>query len=41
MIILKDPEAARSMGLITAKAQLVAGVADWQTFFSTLSKHLP
>lgn len=38
MIILKDPEAARSMGLITAKAQLVAGVADWPTFFSILAQ---
>lgn len=38
MIILKDPEAARSMGLITTKAQLVAGVADWPTFFSILAQ---
>jgi ABC-2 type transport system permease protein len=38
MIILKDPEAARSMGLISTKAQLVAGVADWPTFFSILSQ---
>jgi ABC-2 type transport system permease protein len=38
MIILKDPEAARSMGLISAKAQLVAGVADWPTFFSILAQ---
>ena len=38
MIILKDPEAARSMGLISAKAQLAAGVADWPTFFSFLSQ---
>lgn len=38
MIILKDPQAARSMGLITAKAQLVAGVADWPTFFSILTQ---
>jgi ABC-2 type transport system permease protein len=38
MIILKDPEAARSMGLITAKAQLVAGVADWPTFFSIVAQ---
>ena len=38
MIILKDPEAARSMGLISAKAQLTAGVADWPTFFSILSQ---
>lgn len=38
MIILKDPEAARSMGLISAKAQLSAGVADWPTFFSILAQ---
>jgi ABC-2 type transport system permease protein len=38
MIILKDPEAARSMGLISTKAQLTAGTADWTTFFSILSQ---
>jgi len=38
MIILKDPEAAKSMGLISAKAQLMAGVADWPTFFSILAQ---
>ena len=38
MVILKDPEAARSMGLISAKAQLTAGVADWATFFGILSQ---
>lgn len=38
MIILKDPERARSMGLISAKAQLSAGVADWPTFFSMLTQ---
>lgn len=38
MIILKDPEAARSMGLISTKAQLMAGVADWPTLFNILSQ---
>jgi ABC-2 type transport system permease protein len=38
MIILKDPEAARSMGLISTKAQLLAGVADWPTFFNILAQ---
>lgn len=38
MIILKDPDAARSMGLISAKAQLTAGVADWPTFFNLLAQ---
>jgi ABC-2 type transport system permease protein len=36
MIILKDPEQARDLGLISAKAQLAAGVADWPTFFGIL-----
>src|SRR5258706_12008350 len=40
MIILKDPEAAKSMGLISAKAQLMAGVADWPTFFGNLAQAL-
>jgi ABC-2 type transport system permease protein len=38
MIILKDPEAARSMGLISAKAQLTAGTADWPTLFGLLAQ---
>lgn len=38
MIILKDPEAAKSMGLISTKAQLTAGVADWPTFFNMLAQ---
>jgi len=38
MIILKDPEAAKSMGLISTKAQLLAGTADWVTFFSIISQ---
>jgi ABC-2 type transport system permease protein len=38
MIILKDPERARSMGLISAKAQLAAGVADWPTLLSLLAQ---
>src|SRR5574341_1645529 len=36
MFILKDPERARSMGLIGVKAQITAGVADWPTFFQVL-----
>jgi len=36
MFILKDPERARAMGLIGAKAQMTAGVADWPTFFQVL-----
>jgi len=38
MMILKDPQAARSMGLITAKAQLTAGAADWPAFFGFLAQ---
>ena len=36
MIILKDPDRARSLGLIGVKAQLAAGVADWPTLFLML-----
>ncbi len=38
MIILKDPEAAKSMGLISTKAQLLAGTADWPAFFNILAQ---
>jgi len=36
MIILKNPERARAMGLISVKAQLAGGVADWPTYFEIL-----
>ena len=38
MMILKDPEAAKSMGLITAKAQITAGTADWPGYFDFLKQ---
>lgn len=38
MIILKDPGAAKSMGLISTKAQITAGAADWSAFFSLLTQ---
>jgi ABC-2 type transport system permease protein len=38
MVILKDPAAARSMGLISTKAQLVGGTADWPTFFGFIAQ---
>jgi ABC-2 type transport system permease protein len=38
MIILKDPEAAKSMGLISAKAQLMVGVADWSAYFNLIAQ---
>ena len=37
MIILKDPEQARSLGLISTKARLAAGVADWPSFWEIIS----
>jgi ABC-2 type transport system permease protein len=36
MFILKDPERARTMGLISVKAQITAAVADWPTHFGIL-----
>ena len=38
MIILKDPEAARSMGLISVKAQLLVGISEWASFFDMLAQ---
>lgn len=44
MIILKDPEAAKSMGLmksmglISAKAQLTVGTAEWAALFNLLAQ---
>ena len=38
MVILKDPEFARRVGLISAKAQLMAGVADWPTYLDLLAQ---
>ena len=38
MVILKDPEAAKDMGLISAKAQLAVGTADWAAMFNLLSQ---
>jgi ABC-2 type transport system permease protein len=38
MVILKDPEAARALGLLGAKAQLTAGTADWPTYFDLLGQ---
>jgi ABC-2 type transport system permease protein len=38
MTILKDPEAAKSMGLISAKAQLMVGVADWPAYFNLIAQ---
>ena len=38
MIILKDPVKAQSMGLISAKAQLTVGTAEWSTLFNMLAQ---
>jgi len=38
MVILKNPEAARSMGLISAKANLTAGEASWAAYFNMLAQ---
>jgi ABC-2 type transport system permease protein len=38
MVILKDPDAARSLGLLGAKAAITAGTADWPTFLSMLGQ---
>ncbi len=37
MIVLKDPELARRVGLISAKAQITMGVADWPAYLRFLS----
>lgn len=38
MVILEDPERARTLGLLGAKAQLTAGTADWPTFLDLLGQ---
>jgi len=38
MLVLKDPELARRLGLISTKAHLMAGTADWPTFFKLLAQ---
>jgi ABC-2 type transport system permease protein len=38
MLIYKDPEFARKAGLISAKANLMGGSADWPTFLGMLAQ---
>lgn len=38
MVVLKDPELARRVGLISTKAQLIAGAADWPTYLGLLAQ---
>jgi len=37
MIVLRDPELARRVGLISAKAQITMGVADWPAYLGFLA----
>lgn len=36
MFIMKDPEQARHLGLLGAKAQIFGGTADWHNFFTLI-----
>jgi ABC-2 type transport system permease protein len=36
MFILKDPELAKSLGIVGAKAQIFGGTADWLSFFNLI-----
>jgi ABC-2 type transport system permease protein len=38
MFILQDPQRARSLGLLGAKAQLTSGTADWPTYLALLAQ---
>lgn len=38
MIVLKDPALARRMGMISAKAQITVGAADWSTYLGMLGQ---
>ena len=38
MVVLKDPELARRLGMISAKAQIIAGTADWPTYLSIIAQ---
>jgi ABC-2 type transport system permease protein len=38
MFIMKDPERAREMGLLSVKAQLAMTTAEWSTFFGVLTQ---
>ncbi len=38
MVILKNPERARQLGLLGAKAELTAGTADWPSFLHLLAE---
>lgn len=38
MLILKNPEKARNLGILSAKAQLAAVTANWESYFGLLSQ---
>ena len=38
MVVLKDPELARRLGMISAKAQIIAGTADWPTYLGVIAQ---
>ena len=38
MIVIRDPEMARSLGLIGVKAQIVAGTVDWPAYLNFLTQ---
>jgi ABC-2 type transport system permease protein len=38
MFIMKDPDRAREMGLLSVKAQMAMSTVEWTTFFSVLSQ---
>jgi len=38
MLILKDPDRARQLGLLGQKAQLTAGTADWPTYLNMVAQ---
>jgi ABC-2 type transport system permease protein len=38
MVVLKDPDSARKLGLLGAKAQLAGGTADWPTMLGMLAQ---
>jgi len=40
MIVLKDPVLAQRVGLISAKARILAGAADWPTYLELLAQAL-
>jgi ABC-2 type transport system permease protein len=38
MVVMKDPAMAQRLGMVSAKAQIVGGSADWVTYWSLLSQ---